>query len=45
MTEVCPVCKGMGTVPQGFYEGYIPDSSTNTARETCRTCGGRGILE
>ena len=44
MTELCPVCKGVGTVPQGFYEGALYPDGTNTARETCRTCGGTGVI-
>ena len=45
MTEVCPVCNGRGTVAPGFYEGVDNPSTTNTQRETCRACAGRGILE
>lgn len=42
MTEVCPVCGGRGTVAQGFYDGIDNPDTTNTGRETCRTCGGGG---
>ena len=37
----CPVCEGRGTVPAGFYFGV---SSTQTAPETCKACGGGGVL-
>jgi len=44
MTEVCPVCRGRGTVAPGFYEGVDYPDSTDTGRETCRACGGKGII-
>lgn len=41
----CPVCFGKGIVPMGFYNttntGY---STTSTAPETCRSCGGSGYI-
>lgn len=41
----CPVCYGKGIVPNSFYncagDGW---SSTITVPETCRTCGGTGIV-
>ena len=42
MAQRCPVCYGCGTVPPDFYAqiGY----GTNTARVTCRACGGAGIV-
>lgn len=42
----CPVCEGKGLVPYGFYTviGQPYFSSTNTAPETCKSCGGRGII-
>lgn len=40
--HICPVCNGVGTVPAGFYDPS-PSSSTDAARETCRTCW-RGII-
>lgn len=45
MTEVCPVCGGRGTVPPGFYGDFEYGLGTTNARETCRSCGGKGILE
>lgn len=33
----CPVCKGKGGMPSGFY-GTAPGA------ETCRTCSGAGIV-
>ena len=42
----CPVCEGRGVVPQGFYDvlpGFV-GSTTSTAPETCKTCGGSGII-
>lgn len=39
----CPVCEGMGTVPPGFYIGGHY-SSTNSARETCKSCNGTGVV-
>lgn len=45
--EVCPVCKGKGLVPNGFYTvseiGYY--STTSTSPETCRSCGGKGFIQ
>lgn len=34
----CPVCEGRGTVPAGFYTAGATDA------ETCRTCGGSGMV-
>ena len=42
-SQVCPVCSGKQTVPAGFYhQGDY--SSTSAAPETCRSCGGKGIV-
>jgi hypothetical protein len=38
----CPVCLGVGTMPAGFYDQS--GSNACTARETCRSCDGTGIL-
>lgn len=41
----CPVCGGRGIVPTGFYDttsGYY--TTTTTAPEGCRSCGGRGVV-
>jgi len=40
--EVCPVCKGTGQVPMGFYGGY--GASTTVRTETCRSCNGTGYV-
>ena len=43
--QICPVCKGKGIVPNGFYDitnqGY---TSTSTLQEQCRTCYGSGMV-
>lgn len=36
----CPVCKGRGSVPAGFYTPW----GHSTAEDTCRSCGGQGIV-
>ena len=43
--HICPVCKGNGLVPNGFYAqtGGVW-SSTSTEPEKCRTCDGTGIV-
>lgn len=38
----CPVCDGRGSVPAGFYTPG--QGATDTASETCRTCGGNGMV-
>lgn len=45
--EICPVCGGKGLVPNGFYIaiGTPYYSTTSTAPETCRSCGGKGYIE
>ena len=40
----CPVCEGIGKVSPGFYDYYNKYSSTNAARETCRSCNGKGYI-
>lgn len=44
--HICPVCGGKGIVPNGFYiaVGTPYYSTTSTAPETCRSCGGKGII-
>ena len=42
MFEICPVCKGKGLVPAGFYSVYYPIS--NTPDEVCRSCEGKGYI-
>lgn len=43
---ICPVCNGHGIVPGGFYYTYsnAPSTTANCTTETCRACGGKGIL-
>jgi len=43
--QLCPVCEGKGKVPPGFYSEN-PDSfsTTSASWETCRACGGRGVI-
>ena len=40
----CPVCEGKGQVPAGFYYLNTSPSVINTSPETCRSCGGKGII-
>ena len=43
--HTCPVCFGKGIVPNNFYLFANPTwTSTNTAPETCRSCGGSGVV-
>lgn len=41
----CPVCDGRGFVPNGFYNTTTQEYvSVNTTPETCRSCGGTGVV-
>lgn len=40
----CPICKGHGIVPGGFYLSTTQYSYTNCSSETCRACNGTGIV-
>jgi len=41
----CPVCGGRGLVPAGFYNiGVFGGGSTTATSETCRACGGSGLV-
>lgn len=43
--HLCPVCSGRGIVPNGFYSGTERQySTTSVTPETCRACGGRGVI-
>lgn len=45
---ICPVCSGKGLVMSDFYEHKDPYGFASTAMptltQTCRSCGGRGIV-
>jgi len=38
----CPVCKGKGYKPAGFYDG---DGDPEGDPVTCRSCGGTGHVD
>ncbi len=41
----CPVCRGSGLVPNGFYRQISGRwDSTSTEPEKCRSCDGTGIV-
>lgn len=44
--HTCPVCKGRGKVPQGFYTaiGANDWAVSSTEPEQCRSCRGSGFL-
>ena len=43
--HTCPVCRGKGIVPNGFYLSTTGQfSSTSTSPETCRSCHGQGYI-
>ncbi len=44
--QKCPICEGHGLVGCGFYQ-HPPESeyvTSSCAAETCRSCGGTGII-
>jgi len=42
---VCPVCRGNGLVPNGFYDQVGGQwSTTSITPEICRSCDGTGIV-
>jgi Ribonuclease G/E len=44
---LCPVCRGCGNVPGGFYNctyGHITEWVSASAMEQCRSCKGKGII-
>ena len=44
-SHLCPVCNGNGLVPNGFYMQTSSHWSTSSITpETCRSCGGTGIV-
>jgi DnaJ-class molecular chaperone len=40
----CPVCGGRGWVQPGFYSPWGVMGSNIPPNETCRSCGGSGVL-
>ena len=44
--QKCPVCNGNGIVSGGFYDhpGDYPYWKSAHTMETCRSCGGKGII-
>lgn len=43
----CPVCNGVGHVSAGFYlrdGNCLGWTSSSTQPDTCRSCGGTGIV-
>jgi len=40
----CPVCCGRGTVQSGFYNQSSITITLDTTEETCRSCGGSGVV-
>jgi len=45
MPFVCPVCRGNGLVPNGFYDQVGGQwSTTSITPEICRSCDGTGIV-
>lgn len=46
--QVCPLCKGKGTLPTGFYGNpgcSQGDVMQNKFPATCRVCFGKGVIE
>lgn len=47
MIQKCPICKGCGLVPGGFYtslQGHIDQWTSGSSSEICRACNGCGII-
>jgi len=48
--QVCPVCKGRGKVPLGFYEPELMEPGRSVTIDPvrtwvpCRACGGKGYI-
>ncbi len=40
----CPVCEGRGDHDQMFYAGVDVMGTSNTGRDTCRSCDGKGVI-
>jgi hypothetical protein len=43
--HVCPICRGIGKVPRGYYCRSLSDTFVSTGgEEECRSCKGTGIV-
>ena len=43
--HTCPVCSGIGFVPNGYYRTTSQTwSSNSTSPDRCKTCNGTGII-
>lgn len=42
--QTCPVCRGSGIVPAGFYDSTGGHTISNSIYEECRTCKGIGTV-
>ena len=40
----CPVCEGRGCVSAGFYGLQVTAGDSTTSTESCRSCGGTGVV-
>ena len=50
--QKCPICDGKGIVSGGYFgnPGYIDENgyshwAAGNAAETCKVCGGTGLIE
>ncbi len=43
--QKCPICEGRGILPNGFYNPLPLGSTTSTAPEICKRCGGIGTIK
>lgn len=41
---VCPVCRGRGKLPIGFYSNNQNINITSCDGETCKSCNGTGMV-
>lgn len=40
----CPICRGNGIVPKGFYTATGDSWISDGTSEACRACVGKGII-
>lgn len=40
----CPVCNGRGFLQAGFYNPFGALGNVTIGEETCRSCGGTGVV-